>query len=74
MVLCLTQDACPNLNDDELAIAFGIAGHEVMVAQRHVASRMADPEFASQFAAARAIMNAGCAYFPWYQGDGQIPG
>lgn len=73
-VLCLVEDACP-IGDRNLAEAFALAEHELQPARDRVAERLVtNMDFARRFAEARATMNAGCAFFPWYRGDGQIPG
>ncbi|GGE23438.1 hypothetical protein GCM10011390_48580 [Aureimonas endophytica] len=74
VVICLTEDACP-ISDMTLFETLCIAEHELQPARDRVAVRLAtDPDFTAKFAQARAIMSAACVYFPWYRGDGKIPG
>ena len=73
VVICLVQGAC-NISDCGLSETFAIAPHEVNAAQVRVSRRIAvDMAFTRQFSRARAMMAAGCGYFPWYAGDGRIP-
>ncbi|UHD46597.1 hypothetical protein LUX29_05115 [Aureimonas altamirensis] len=73
VVICLVQGAC-DVSDCSLSETFAIAPHEVNAAQVRVSRRIAvDMAFIRQFSRARAMMAAGCAYFPWYAGDGRIP-